>query len=111
MEVSGRLTGTETIQSQESDKVDLDFLTSFDPPGSINTWTMNINKGGDITFYYETPNAPDGEQIWHGFLLSSQGTITSFDPPGSTQTFANSTIGWSINDLGVIVGAGFLRLP
>jgi len=85
-------------------------FTTFDPPGSINTFTFAINFEGAIAgFYY------DAENMIHGFLRTPDGTITTFDPPGSMGTIVGD-----INDFGVIAGYyydatgaahGFLRYP
>ena len=70
-------------------------ITSFDPPGSTGTFPASINYSGAITGYYKTA---DG--LSHGFVRDAAGTITSFDG-----------VATSINNLGAIVGVGFLRSP
>jgi hypothetical protein len=70
-------------------------ITSFDPPGSTGTYPAGINYSGAITGYY---TRADGRQ--HGFVRDAAGEITLFDG-----------VPTSINNLGAIVGAGFLRSP
>ena len=85
------------------------MITSFDVPGSTQTYAFSINAAGLVTGWYL-----DSRNVQHGFLRSPHGAITSFDPPGSTGTEAVS-----IDDLGVITGSyinrstslGFLRVP
>ncbi len=87
-------------------------ITPFDPPGTIQTQYISINREGFVTGSY-LASKPG---IEHGFLRSPQGRLTTIDPPGSTQT--NVT---AINDLGVITGSysgniapyggAFLRIP
>ena len=86
-------------------------ITSFDPPGSLQTVPLSINTAGSVTGYYS-----DGTAV-HGFLRTSDGSITSFDGPGGTGTNP-----YSINAAGAITGSyiasrgffgfhGFLREP
>src|SRR5437868_5840441 len=83
------------------------IYTTFDPPGSINTFPMSINKTGSIAGQYL-----DSNNVAHGFVRAPDGTITSFDPTGSIETLA-----YSINARSVIAGSyydgsknhGFLR--
>jgi hypothetical protein len=74
-------------------------FTSFDPPGSTGTYPASINYSGAITGYYIGAN---GRQF--GFVRDAAGKITSFDP-------LTNTVPISINNLGVILGHGFLRSP
>src|ERR1700678_1647874 len=68
--------------------------TTFDPPGSVETFPESINDTGAISgWYYDSKGMP------HGFVRTNDGTITSFDPPGSTATFS-----YGINRTGVIAG-------
>jgi|SRR5579871_1262667 len=69
-------------------------ITTFDAPGSINTYPVSINAGGTIAGYYE-----GSDNAFHGFVRIADGTITSFDFPG-----AKGTLGGKINDGGVIAG-------
>ena len=57
----------------------------------------------------------DANNILHGYLRSSDGTVTEFDPPGSIWTVV-----WDLNANGVVTGTymdqsanfhGFLRTP
>ena len=109
-------------------------FSSFDPPGSLQTYPSSIDAAGIITGYYE-----DAASIVHGFVRSRTGEITTFDAPDSTQTVPQSinaqgattgngsyhafvrnrqgeivtfdypgganTIAWSINDLGAVTGS------
>src|ERR1700733_4649345 len=82
-------------------------ITSFDPPGSLQTEPLSINSAGAVTGYYS-----DGSAL-HGFLREPDGSFTSFDPPGATATEPAS-----INSAGSIAGSfvagqfhGFLRDP
>jgi hypothetical protein len=59
-------------------------ITTFDPPGSVQTTPMSINAGGAITGSYSDGNTT------HGFLRMPDGTITSFDGPGATGTLPAS---------------------
>jgi hypothetical protein len=85
-------------------------MYTFDPPGSINTQPLSINRGGTITGYYE-----DADCFYHGFVRDPQGNFTSFDPPASSI----GTWPYNINDSGAITGwyydgifyHGFLRDP
>jgi len=68
-------------------------VTSFDPPGSVNTIgfafnnqvPVGINPAGEITGSYI-----DASFASHGFLRSAKGSFTSFDPPGSISTQPSS---------------------
>jgi uncharacterized membrane protein len=87
-------------------------ITPFDPPGTIQTQYISINREGFVAGSYLASTTG----IEHGFLRSFEGRLTTIDPPGSTQT--NVT---AINDLGVITGSysgneapyggAFLRIP
>jgi hypothetical protein len=68
-------------------------ITTFDPAGSIATFSMGINSSGAIAgFFYDGHND-------HGFVRAPDGTITVFDPPRSILTVV-----FGINDKGAIVG-------
>ena len=69
-------------------------FTTFDPPGSVNTYVTGLNRKGWITGYFE-----DGGATWHGYVRTSGGGITAFDPAGSIDTEARS-----INTKNVIAG-------
>jgi hypothetical protein len=56
-------------------------LTSFDPPGSVQTNTTAINETGTVTGYYS-----DGTQ-YRGFLRRIDGTIDTFAPSGSIAAY------------------------
>jgi len=84
-------------------------FTTFDPPGSVTTFSSSINPAGAITGVYE-----DAGFVTHGFLRAPDGAITRFDPPGK---LLNSV---AINPEGAITGSyvdatfvthGFLRAP
>lgn len=76
-----------------------------------------INNFGAITGYYL-----DNENVYHGFLRSSEGKFTTFDSTGADTNPGdfNGTLPNAINDAGAItgvyyglnnVGHGFLRSP
>ena len=77
-------------------------LTSFDPPGSVNTFgfpfnnlvPVSINPKGNITGTYQ-----DASFANHGFLRTAQGSITSGDPPNSIITLPAS-----LNEAGAFTG-------
>jgi uncharacterized membrane protein len=93
-------------------------ITTFDPPGSLNTSIVAINPAGAITgSYCDTATC-------HGFVRAPNGTIIPFDPPGSVLTSLDSggdtNTGGGINPAGAITGSyfdvnfaghGFLRAP
>jgi hypothetical protein len=91
-------------------------LTSFDPPGTIVTQNISINRSGEVIGSYSaTSSVPGSPASNHGFLRAGNGSIVSFDPPGSTGTTPTS-----INDLGIVTGwylspagqaTGFVGLP
>jgi hypothetical protein len=72
-------------------------FSTFDPPGSVNTYPASINPAGVITGYYY-----DADLVPHGFLRSHDGTITTFDVPGGI-----FTVPTSINPAGEIMGHYF----
>jgi len=85
-------------------------ITTFDPPGSVDTQAFSINAGGAITGYYNESNL-----VIHGFLREPNGKFTAFNAPDSISTKAVS-----INAVGAITGYyqkangsvhGFLRHP
>jgi hypothetical protein len=69
-------------------------ITTFDPPGSVNTQAFSINARGAITGYYNESNL-----VIHGFLREPNGRFTSFNAPDSISTKAVS-----INAVGAITG-------
>jgi hypothetical protein len=99
-------------------------LTSFDPPGTLLTQYISINRAGQVTGSYNVKTSikpsvkPGGSTpsiLSHGFLRAHDGNMESFDPPGSFQTTPTS-----INTLGVVTGwyfgsmgqaVGFMRVP
>jgi hypothetical protein len=99
-------------------------IISFDAPGADTTagdyngtLGLGINNLGTITGTYIDIN-----DVYHGFLRSTDGSFTTFEAPGADTTAYsyNGTIPISINDLGVITGNyydangfghGFLREP
>ena len=85
-----------TLGLSLSARAEKSALTTFDPPGSIETIPNSINRSGAITGYYFDGN------IFHGFLRSRHGTFTTFDFPGAT-----ATVGASLNLAGTITGYYF----
>ena len=88
-------------------------IITFDPPGSVLTGPQAINNAGTITGVYG-----DANNLAHGFVRSSDGTITSFDAPGHGIQPGHGTVGESINPTAEIAGVyvdasnvfhGFLR--
>lgn len=78
-------------------------ITTFDAPNSGSTIATAINSVGQITGYYlDTTN-----QITHGFLRETDGTIITFDGPPLTLTYTSSTFALAINSAGQIAGAYF----
>lgn len=69
-------------------------ITTFDPPGSVDTQAFSINAGGAITGYYNESNL-----VIHGFLREPNGKFTAFNAPDSISTKAVS-----INAVGAITG-------
>jgi hypothetical protein len=91
-------------------------LTFFDPPGTLMTQYISINRAGEVAGSYnaKTSTTPSST-LGHGFFRSGDGTIQSFDPPGSVATTPTS-----INTFGVVAGwyfastggaVGFVRMP
>ena len=71
-------------------------ITTFDPPGSINTQPASINDKGEITGLYT------GEDYFnHGFLREPDGTITTFDAPNAA---SQGTLPMAIGPDGDIAG-------
>ena len=79
-------------------------FTTFDPPGSADTFPLGINPAGAITGWYIDASG------YHSFLRARDGTLTTIDVPGAAGTQA-----LAINPAGAIVGGysdgGFLRAP
>jgi len=85
-------------------------ITSFDPPGSVNTLgdTEGITRAGAIAGGYFTA---DG--IIHGFVRDPEGAITSFDAPGAgtipgpNPNLLTGTAPNTISDAGVMPGEAY----
>jgi hypothetical protein len=86
------------------------LLTTFDPPGSVETYPSSINSVGAITGNYM-----DAASTVHGFVRDPLGMIVLFDPVGSKEPEPKA-----LNDGGAIVGFyrdsnsvahGFVRDP
>jgi hypothetical protein len=69
-------------------------ITSFDPPGSVDTSPVSINNAGAIAGHY---NTADGGG--HGFVRHPSGQFTSFDAPNGFPIFVSS-----MNNSGDITG-------
>jgi hypothetical protein len=69
-------------------------LITFDAPGAIGTFALDINDAGAIVGRYKT-----GDGVVHGFLRPRSGAIVTIDVPGSSFTTAKG-----INTGGDIVG-------
>jgi hypothetical protein len=87
-------------------------IVPFDPPGTIGTQYVSINRVGEVTGSYST--LPFNGLV-HGFLRSPRGKSSSFDAPEAVDTTPTS-----IDDHGVVAGwylratggaEGFLRIP
>ncbi|MGC2402541.1 MAG: hypothetical protein WA510_22300, partial [Acidobacteriaceae bacterium] len=80
--------------------------TTVSPPNSFQTSITGLSELGDMVGYYN--NLPNGVGPDHSFVRDRPGNITTFDVPGGGTPA-------SINNFGVIVGAGpnggFLRVP
>jgi len=94
---AGAVTGTYTDSNSTSHGFarprDGGFIT-FDPAGSLGTYTAGINSKREIAGLYVDL---DGS---HGFVRERNGTITSFDVLSNPPGFSVGTI----NDAGTIVG-------
>src|SRR6516162_8866902 len=62
-------------------------FTTFDPPGSVETFANSINPAGAITGTYN-----DASLVSHVFLRAPDGAFTTFDPPGSVLGVSQSAI-------------------
>jgi len=118
--ISIRLSAQE--QEQQASSTQQPTITEFNAPhagsgSGQGTVPQGNNPAGAITGYYIT-----GNNVFHGFLRTPDGTITSFDPPGSGTLKGSSqgTVPLSINSQGEIMGQyqdenylyhGFLRAP
>jgi predicted outer membrane repeat protein len=71
-------------------------FTSFDAPGSHDTYVSAINSSGVVVGNYWTGS---GNQ-YHGFIRDALGNIATFDPPGSV-----STGGVTLNNPGQVAGS------
>ena len=69
-------------------------FTSFDVPGAIGTYALDINASGAIVGRFT-----DSDGMDHGFLRDKTGAIETIDFPGSVFTAAAA-----INDRGDLVG-------
>jgi hypothetical protein len=86
-------------------------ITTFDPPGSVETYAVPINNKGLVAGFYQT-----GDRMYHGYTRRPDGTMKTFDPPGSVDTVPQG-IDNSDTDAGAITGYfssnnlfhGFLR--
>jgi len=84
-------------------------IRTFDAPsgagpqgfGCLVDCSLGLNDWGTITGYYL-----DANNVYHGFVRSSEGKITTFDAPGANLTSGSygGTFPVSINDQGVITG-------
>jgi hypothetical protein len=99
-------------------------IISFDAPGADTTagdyngtLALGMNNWGTITGTYIDIN-----DVYHGFLRTTDGSFTTFEARGADTTPGsyNGTVPWSVNDLGVVTGNyydangfshGFLREP
>jgi hypothetical protein len=97
---------------------------TFLPPGvgpqgtnCYNDCPIGLNDWGSITGIYL-----DANNVYHGFLRTSEGEFTTFEAPGADTKAGDGkgTFPYGINDQGVITGYyidannvshGFLRLP
>ena len=69
-------------------------ITTFDPAGSSQTFSVGITSTGAVAGYYQ-----DAQSVGHGFLRDEHGKTLSFDPKGSVFT---RVIG--MNNAGTILG-------
>ena len=58
-------------------------ITTFDVPGSSQTFAVSINDEGAITGYHGTTPPPGFLVQPHGFVRDPEGNITTFDVPSS----------------------------
>jgi hypothetical protein len=84
-------------------------ITSFDPPGSVFTFSGSINPEGAIVGTYLDANGGP-----HGFLRARDGSFTTFNPPGVIAPFTSFPP--SINPAGAVAYyndsiEGFVRAP
>jgi probable HAF family extracellular repeat protein len=86
-------------------------ITSFDPPGSTNTYAEGINPEGTIVGSFSDKNNAS-----HSFVRKANGVINTFDVPSAF----NASNAMDISPLGVITGNwgdsnivyhGFVRYP
>jgi hypothetical protein len=74
-------------------------ITTFDPPGTIQTLANDINPAGAIAGTYVVAG-----NVFHGFVRAPSGAITTFDAPGAGTGLAQGTFPVAINPAGAIVG-------
>jgi hypothetical protein len=79
-------------------------FTTFDVPGSgtgpgQGTMVNGITADGSVAGWYIDTN-----NVNHGFVRSSNGTITKFDVPGSGTGAGQGTVALGMNDTGAITG-------
>lgn len=86
---------------------------NFKVPNAIRTYASGINNIGSVAGTYIDKN-----NMWHGYLRHSDGSILTFDPPKSMSTAAEC-----LNDSSVVSGyfehrkhgtvflRGFVRFP
>ena len=64
------------------------------------TFAVDINpKGGEVAGEYQ-----DANNVYHGFLRNSDGTITKFDVPGAGKGGASLCLGNCLNPAGTVTG-------
>jgi hypothetical protein len=110
--------GVSRARAEQTHIISFDVPGADTTPGDYNgTFAVGINNFGIITGTYIDIN-----DVYHGFLRSTDGRFITFQAPGADTTPGsyNGTAPASINDLGVItgnyydengVGHGFLREP
>jgi hypothetical protein len=76
------------------------IYTTVSYPGAIGSGISSINDLGEMSGFYCSDIACDASAVFHGFVLSRNGTFTSFDPPGATGSEPSS-----VSLLGVVVGS------
>jgi hypothetical protein len=73
-------------------------ITTFDPPGSVETCAVPISNKGLVAGFYQK-----GDRMYHGYVRKPDGTIKAFDPPGSVHTIPQG-IDDSHTDGGAVTG-------
>ena len=74
-------------------------IVTFDPPGSVDTFALDINPEGNLAGYYL-----DAGNVFHGFLRDSSGSFTAIDAPSAGTGSGQGTKSESINSSGAIAG-------